>query len=269
MVRVPVLMVNEGKGKVHWLEIQSRPGDGRLYLDTNLRFDDMAHGELRLAFGLLRADRDLLIRDAEPPTGAATHCLCGPSLGLALYLGMVTALRGQSMSEGVFATGTVDQDGKVLPVGGLAEKMRAALEQANRFIVPAGQGVAVGGDRGGGSLDSGTGGACLFRTGWEDRVTEVELCETTAVDAAKLVRVKEVLLDDETAQAMAEFFRALSDPTRVKIVHALAQEDLCVHELAAPHCCRLARRPSPTSCGTCAVCDWSNTGRKGASSAIP
>jgi len=145
MVRLPVLMVNVGRGEMRWLEIESRPGDGRLYLDAHLFFDDRAHGELRLAFSLLQAERDLLIRDAEPPAGAATHCLCGPSLGLALYLGMVAALRGWSVPEGVFATGAVDQDGKVLPVGGLAEKMRAALEQAQRFIVPAGQGLPLAG----------------------------------------------------------------------------------------------------------------------------
>ncbi len=143
MVRLPVLTVNEGKGEVYWLEIESRPGDGRLYLDSTLFFDDPAHGELRLAFGLLQAERDLLIHNAEPPAGVATHCLCGPSLGLPLYLGMVAALHDRPVLEGVFATGTVDQDGKVLPVGGLAEKMRAALEQAHRFIVPAGQGLPL------------------------------------------------------------------------------------------------------------------------------
>ncbi len=145
MVRLPVLMVNEGRGEMRWLEIESRPGDGRLYLDAHLFFDDRAHGELRLAFSLLQAERDLLIRDAEPPAGAATHCLCGPSLGLALYLGMVAALHDRPVPEGVFATGVVDQDGKVLPVGGLAEKMRAVLDRAKCLIVPAGQGLPLAG----------------------------------------------------------------------------------------------------------------------------
>ena len=145
MVHLPVLTVNEGKGEVYWLEIESRPGDGRLYLDSALFFDNPAHGELRLVFGLLQAERDLLIRNAEPPAGAATHCLCGPSLGLVLYLGMVAALHDRPVPEGVFVTGTVDQNGKVLPVGGLAEKMRAVLEQAHRFIVPAGQGLPLAG----------------------------------------------------------------------------------------------------------------------------
>lgn len=62
---------------------------------------------------------------------------------------------------------------------------------------------------------------------------EDELCKTTAVDAANVTRAKVRLLDDETARDLAEFYRALGDPTRVRIVHALAQQDLCVHELAA------------------------------------
>jgi len=58
---------------------------------------------------------------------------------------MVAALHDRPVPEGVFATGTVDQNGKVLPVGGLAEKVRAVLEQAHRFIVPVGQGLPLAG----------------------------------------------------------------------------------------------------------------------------
>jgi ArsR family transcriptional regulator len=36
----------------------------------------------------------------------------------------------------------------------------------------------------------------------------------------------------ETVEALAETFRLLGDPTRVRIVHALASGDLCVHEIA-------------------------------------
>jgi DNA-binding transcriptional ArsR family regulator len=40
------------------------------------------------------------------------------------------------------------------------------------------------------------------------------------------------LLDDVAAERLAEIFKVLSDPTRVRIVAALAQEAHCVHELA-------------------------------------
>ena len=41
------------------------------------------------------------------------------------------------------------------------------------------------------------------------------------------------LLDDQVASTLAGMFRALSDPTRVRIVSLLAQGELCVCDLAA------------------------------------
>jgi ArsR family transcriptional regulator len=41
------------------------------------------------------------------------------------------------------------------------------------------------------------------------------------------------LVDDATAARLAETFRALSDPTRVRVVSLLAQAELCVCDLAA------------------------------------
>jgi ArsR family transcriptional regulator, lead/cadmium/zinc/bismuth-responsive transcriptional repressor len=40
-------------------------------------------------------------------------------------------------------------------------------------------------------------------------------------------------IDEETAGVLAETFRVLADPTRVRIISALAESPLCVHELAA------------------------------------
>jgi ArsR family transcriptional regulator, lead/cadmium/zinc/bismuth-responsive transcriptional repressor len=41
-----------------------------------------------------------------------------------------------------------------------------------------------------------------------------------------------VLTDAATVQALADTFRLLGDPTRVRIVDALARGELCVHEIA-------------------------------------
>jgi len=38
--------------------------------------------------------------------------------------------------------------------------------------------------------------------------------------------------DTATVEALADTFRILGDPTRIRIVDALAQGDLCVHELS-------------------------------------
>lgn len=40
------------------------------------------------------------------------------------------------------------------------------------------------------------------------------------------------VLDEETAERLAETFKVLSDPTRVRIISALAEGELCVHDLA-------------------------------------
>ena len=40
-------------------------------------------------------------------------------------------------------------------------------------------------------------------------------------------------LDEQVAGQLARTFKALSDPTRVRIIAALADHELCVHELAA------------------------------------
>jgi DNA-binding transcriptional ArsR family regulator len=44
--------------------------------------------------------------------------------------------------------------------------------------------------------------------------------------------VPSVLRDDTLVQALADTFRILGDPTRVRIVDALAQGQLCVHEIS-------------------------------------
>jgi DNA-binding transcriptional ArsR family regulator len=39
------------------------------------------------------------------------------------------------------------------------------------------------------------------------------------------------LIDDATAARLADTFKALSDPTRVRIISALLHDELCVYEL--------------------------------------
>ena len=62
-----------------------------------------------------------------------------------------------------------------------------------------------------------------------------DLCEVARVDRAKVERARRALPAPETMFALAETLRALGDPTRLKIVAALAAEgvgELCVCDLA-------------------------------------
>ncbi|MGD9146611.1 MAG: metalloregulator ArsR/SmtB family transcription factor [Anaerolineae bacterium] len=60
-----------------------------------------------------------------------------------------------------------------------------------------------------------------------------EHCAETYIHEKRVQEALPHLLDDATATSLAETFRALSDPTRVRIVSLLADAELCVCDLAA------------------------------------
>lgn len=60
-----------------------------------------------------------------------------------------------------------------------------------------------------------------------------DTCEVTAIDPERVQRVQGRLTDEETCERLAETFATLSDPTRLRIVEALAAEELCVCDLSA------------------------------------
>ncbi|MPY89320.1 MAG: metalloregulator ArsR/SmtB family transcription factor [Luteitalea sp.] len=58
-------------------------------------------------------------------------------------------------------------------------------------------------------------------------------CTAVHADTPTLVRLRSQLVSDRTAAALAETFRLLGDPTRVRLLDALAQSELCVCNLAS------------------------------------
>ena len=59
-----------------------------------------------------------------------------------------------------------------------------------------------------------------------------DLCEITCVDRAKVERARRSAPSSRALSTLAEMFKALGDPTRLRILAALAQEELCVCDLA-------------------------------------
>jgi DNA-binding transcriptional ArsR family regulator len=60
-----------------------------------------------------------------------------------------------------------------------------------------------------------------------------ELCEVICIDGDRGQEASTHLVDGDTAARMAATFKALSDPTRVRIISALAYSELCVCDIAA------------------------------------
>jgi len=60
-----------------------------------------------------------------------------------------------------------------------------------------------------------------------------DVCEDHLVHGDQVRQVAQTMPDERTFDDLAEVFKILSHPTRLKLVHALSQEELCVCDLAA------------------------------------
>lgn len=59
------------------------------------------------------------------------------------------------------------------------------------------------------------------------------ICSVNVVDQEKIQKLEQILPDKEMTKKMAEIFKALADPTRLHIVQALLEEELCVCDISA------------------------------------
>ncbi len=60
-----------------------------------------------------------------------------------------------------------------------------------------------------------------------------DTCEITFVNRERIAQVKKRLKPDSTINQLSETFKALGDTTRLKIIYALSQAELCVCDIAA------------------------------------
>jgi len=60
-----------------------------------------------------------------------------------------------------------------------------------------------------------------------------DACEVIQIDLNRVRRLRAALVDPDTVSGLADIFRALGDPTRVRILDALTHGELCVCDLAA------------------------------------
>lgn len=58
-------------------------------------------------------------------------------------------------------------------------------------------------------------------------------CQCRIIHAEKVERAKKSLPDHRETSRLAGLFKALADPSRLKILMALAKEEMCVCDLAA------------------------------------
>ena len=59
-----------------------------------------------------------------------------------------------------------------------------------------------------------------------------EMCECDVVHTDIVAHVKEVMEDTEVLYALSDFFKVMSDSTRMRIMAALDNEEMCVCDLS-------------------------------------
>ncbi len=62
---------------------------------------------------------------------------------------------------------------------------------------------------------------------------DFDTCQINCIHEETVMKIKSNMLKTVTVQNLAEIFKVLGDPTRVKIIYALTQKELCVCDLAA------------------------------------
>jgi DNA-binding transcriptional ArsR family regulator len=60
----------------------------------------------------------------------------------------------------------------------------------------------------------------------------LDACDVFHIDPARVAHLRDALIAEGPVQALAETFRVLGDPTRVRVLDALSHGELCVCDLA-------------------------------------
>ena len=119
-------------GEILFVESSVSKGKGLLSMTGNL--GDVMKESAQIAWQYIKAHPELAKLTSEEfmekdihvhvPEGAVPKD--GPSAGITMVCSMVSALRGEALRSGVAMTGEMTLRGRVLPVGGIKEKILAA-----------------------------------------------------------------------------------------------------------------------------------------------
>jgi len=128
-------------GEILFVESQVSAGKGNLSMTGNL--GDVMKESAQIAWQYIKAHPELANLTTEQfmakdihvhvPEGAVPKD--GPSAGITLVSSMVSALRGQAPKTGYAMTGEMTLRGRVLPVGGIKEKILAAKRAGVHTII--------------------------------------------------------------------------------------------------------------------------------------
>ena len=128
-------------GDLLQIEASLLPGKGQLILTGQL--GDVMQESVKAAYSVVRSRSERLGVDVEFHQKFDTHVHVpegatpkdGPSAGIAMVTALVSVLSGVPVRADVAMTGEITLRGRVLPIGGLKEKLLAALRGGIRTVL--------------------------------------------------------------------------------------------------------------------------------------
>ncbi len=129
-------------GDIMFIEAAPMRGKGELILTGQL--GDVMRESARAAWTFARANAawlgiadQVFERDVHIHVPAGAIPKDGPSAGIAMATAIVSALSGRAARHDVAVTGEITLSGRVLPIGGLKEKVLGAVRAGiERFVIP-------------------------------------------------------------------------------------------------------------------------------------
>jgi ATP-dependent Lon protease len=122
-------------GDILFVEASKVPGSGKLILTGQLGdvMKESAQAALTLAKSYFDESLDKVDLHVHVPAGATPKD--GPSAGAAMFLALVSLLSGKPIRADVAMTGEISLRGLVLPIGGVKEKVLAALRAGIKTVM--------------------------------------------------------------------------------------------------------------------------------------
>jgi ATP-dependent Lon protease len=128
-------------GDILFVEASAVPGKGRLTLTGQL--GDVMKESAQAAMSLVKAKQHALGIDAAVLERSDIHIHVpaggipkdGPSAGVTMFMALASALTGRPVSAEVAMTGEISLRGLVLPVGGIKEKVLAAMHAGIKTVM--------------------------------------------------------------------------------------------------------------------------------------